>query len=141
MRLHRVLAATLAAFFVVGCSSEKSTSPKALASTGPKEKPSVEPSREAVNPAPPPKADPPPVATGSPPAQHEDPAKETDEPSPPPDPYASVRGVWVSYPEQVEELLEPIVRAALHRAFDLKLHEHEKKALAVIQLGNYKLPP
>ena len=78
MRLHRVLAATLAAFFVVGCSSEKSTSPKALASTGPKEKSSVEPSREAVDPAPPPKADPPPVATGSPPAQHEDPAKDTD---------------------------------------------------------------
>ena len=76
MRLHRVLAATLAAFFVVGCSSEKSTSPKVQASTGPKEKPSVEPSREAVNPAPPPKADPAPATTGSPPAQHEDPAKE-----------------------------------------------------------------
>ena len=130
MRLHRVLAATLAAFFVVGCSSEKSTSPIALASTGPKEKPSVEPSRETVDPALPPKADPAPATeTASPPAPHEDPAKETDEPSPPPppDPYASVRGVWVSIPEQVEELLEPVVKAALHSSVAIESSMSTKK--------------
>ena len=110
MRLHRVLAATLAAFFVVGCSSEKSTSPKALASTGPKEKPSVEPSREAVDPAPPPKADPPPAATPSPPAQHKDPAKDTDKTPPAPrDPWVGIDAERKFYCKQFAELLEPIV--------------------------------
>ena len=151
MRLHRVLAATLAAFFVVGCSSEKSTSPKALASTGPKEKPSVEPSREAVDPAPPPKADPPPAtATASPPAQHKDPAKDTDTDKPPAprDPWAGIDAERKFYCKQFAELLEPIVnRGVAARALkqlsqgDSKgLPEGGQRVFTVLRLGQYKVP-
>lgn len=107
MQPHRVLAATLAVFFVVGCSTEKSTSPKAGASTEPKERPSVEPSREAAS-APPPKADPPPMATAPLPAQHEDPAKDTDKPPAPPDPYAGIDAEWRPVYMDFAELLIPI---------------------------------
>ena len=108
MRLHLVLAATLAAFFVVGCSTQKSTSPKASALVEPQDKP-VQPSHEAVS-APPPKADPPPAATASLPAQHEDPAK--DNPPAPPNPLAGISVERRHYYEQVADLLVPVVRRA-----------------------------
>jgi hypothetical protein len=139
MRLHLVLAATLAAFFVVGCSTEKSTSPKAGASVEPQDKP-VQPSHEAVS-APPPKADPPPAATASLPTKNQDPAK--DNPPAPPDPWAGISVERRHYYEQVADLLVPVVKAggaAAQAAFQPWLSENERRMIAVVQLGEYKGP-
>lgn len=142
MRLS-LLAAPLAALVFVGCSSTKTTapSPKAEASAAPQEKPPAQPSRETADPAPPPTADPALGAAGSPPTQPEGPATDTDTDKPPPDPYAGVRGKWVSYPEQIEEMLEPVLKDVLHAAYVPKLHEDTRKTIAVMRLGTYRIPP
>ena len=147
MRLHRLLAATLAAFFVAGCSSEKFTSPKAGASVGPQQKPSVKPSREAAS-APPPKADPPPAtATASPPAQDQDPPKDT--PPAPPDPWAGVDAEWRPIYKEFAGLLEPTVTKGVEIARALKqlsqgdskaLPEELQRDLAVVRLSRYDVP-
>ena len=138
MRLHLVLAATLAAFFVVGCSTEKSTSPKASASVEPQDKP-VQSSHEAVS-APPPKADPPlrrrprcPQKTKTLP--------RTGHPPAPPDPLAGIVVERRHYYEQVADLLVPVVKAGgavAQAAFQPRLSEIERRMIAVAQLGEYR---
>ena len=137
MRLYRLLAATLAAFFVVGCSSEKSTSPKALASAGPQPKPrSAEPRNASALP---PRADPPTAATASLPTEDQDPAK--DNPPAPPDPWAGIDVEWVPVYKDFAKLLEPIVKAggaAVQAGFQPRLSEDEERWFAVRQLGQCK---
>lgn len=134
MRLHHLLAATLAGSMAVGY-IDTSPFPRASAAPPQPEK-AAKPSHEIALAPPPQDAPPPTTATGSPTTPD---AKDTDKP--PPDPYAGVRGVWESYPEQIEKILTPFVEAALRRAFEPKLHDHEKMAASLIRLGTYRLPP